>query len=457
MNFPRIFALLVPLLVLGRVRSAAAQTYGSPGGGGRPAGQVGSSGLDAYPGDGVRLSDAALLHLGVGAEAGYDTNVFYDNRDNSARAQSAILVVTPFVDLSNSLRQSSAGDGSGLQPFLYHLGASLAYRQYLTDRPDVKDQTAFIPTVSASLAANGARSGFAVIDTFTRIEEPPYGAQAAAAGQSGSGEQIKRNHNVGIIQVSLSPGGGRITSRISYTNVLDMFETTTLKYGNNLGHTGNLDTSWKWLPKTALFLRLTGGYVQYLNKSSQGPSRSDSVPLSAGLGIRGLITPKMTASVDLGYGTAFYLDRGTHVSGIGNINAGVSLGFKLGYATSLGLGYGHGFRNSPIVGDYYNLDSVSLGISQSLGGRLVFSADGRYEWRRYQGATITPMGLGPAVPFERRDNIILGQAKLDFFVQRWLYTGIGYIVSFNQSNADPANGGTDYVKNQILGRAGVTY
>jgi hypothetical protein len=430
MNFLRIATLSGVFFVLGGALPAGAQTYG---GGGALAGQVSSSGVAAFPGDGVRLSESALLHLGVAAEAGYDTNVFYDN---TARTQSAVLTVTPFFDISNSLRQGESGG----QSFVYHLGASLAYRQYLNNDPNVKAQTAFTPTVNAGIAANGAKVNFALNDTFTRIEEAPYGP---------SQNIIKRDHNTGVLQVGISPGGGRITTLIRYANHLDYFENIELRYGNNMAHLGTIDTSWKWLPKTALFLRLSGGYIHYLTPDA---TRSASVPVGAGLGIRGLITPKLSASIDLGYGTAFYLDKGTHVSGVGNVNAALALAYRLGYATSLGLGYSHGFRNSPIIGDYYNVDGVFLGVSQGIGARLVFTADGRYEWRRYQGVTRF------MAPFERRDHVAGGQAKLDFFIQKWLYAGIGYNLTFNESNESAATArGVDYVKHQVLGRVGVTY
>jgi hypothetical protein len=478
MTFPRTsIATTGALLALGWAAPSLAQTYGPAGAGGL-AGSVASSSssnTDAYPGDGVRLSESALLHLGVTAEAGYDTNVFYTNNTNASATTNTgakMFVVTPFADISNLPRTG----GGPLQPFVYHLGLSLAYRQYVSEDPNIKAQTHLSPTASGSIAANGAKVSFSLIDTFSRIQEAPYGVPAttptppggAGIGIAGTDQTTIRDHNVGTAQVAASPGGGRITSTLRYSNILEIFENDQLQFGDNMEHAGVFDVSWKWLPKTAFFLHLNGGYIHYLKTDpnaamNPGTARSDSVPLGAGLGIRGLITPKLSGSVDLGYATSYYLDRHSHVSGVGNANIAVGLAYRLGFSTSLALGYNHGFRNSPIVGDYYNVDAVTLGVGQSIGGRLVLGLEGRYEWRRYQGLVVM------MTPFERVDHVAYGQAKADFYIQKWLYAGIGYTISVNSSNFDQAPGfnqpgmvgvgfsGVDYVKHQILGRLGVTY
>jgi hypothetical protein len=443
------------------VNPIRAQTYGPPGG--AVAGQVGTSGVDAYPGDGIRLSESALLHLGITAEAGYDTNVFYasDKTPSNQVAQSAVLVVSPFFDISNATRH-----GGVTQAFTYHLGASLAYRQYVDDDPNVKAQSHFSPSASAGIAVTGAKTSFSLSDAFTRLQEAPYGVLANGMQLDGP-ETIKRDHNTASAQVGLSPGGGRITTTLRYTNRLELFEKeseTDLSWGDNMGHEGMLDVAWKWLPKTALFLRANAGYIHFFNTDNDpAHRRTDSFPVSGGLGIRGLITPKLSSSIDLGYGTAFYPDKSLTVSGGSSVQGTVSLAYRLGFATALSLGYAHGFRNSALVGDYYDLDGVQIGASQSLGGRLVASLDGRWEYRRYQNV---PLGTGFRT---RKDHLAMGQAKIDFYIQRWLYAGVGYTVTWNSSDLDnvinqgmpagmPATiQGIDYLKHQILGRLGVTY
>src|SRR5688500_9287943 len=86
-------------------------------------GTFGSPSLHARGDDtGVRLGNSSLLHVGVTADGGYDTNVFYLNE---APRSSPFLRVTPFLELSNATRDNQKPSG-----VYYNLAASLAYREY---------------------------------------------------------------------------------------------------------------------------------------------------------------------------------------------------------------------------------------------------------------------------------------------------------------------------------------
>ncbi len=53
---------------------------------------------------GVRVGEATYLRLGVAAEAGYDSNVFYNDEN---KVDSATLRVTPSIELTNASRDGS--------------------------------------------------------------------------------------------------------------------------------------------------------------------------------------------------------------------------------------------------------------------------------------------------------------------------------------------------------------
>jgi hypothetical protein len=94
---------------------------------------------------GFRVGENTYLRLGVAAEAGYDTNVFYSDQN---KVDSATLRVTPSIELTNANRD-------GTTPTMhYSLAASLLYREYLKDDPTVREQRAFNPVVSGSLGYN---------------------------------------------------------------------------------------------------------------------------------------------------------------------------------------------------------------------------------------------------------------------------------------------------------------
>ncbi len=108
---------------------------------------IGYQGLPSKAGQapvaGVQVSESTLLHLGIGAEAGYDSNVFYAE---TGQKGSAIARIVPFLELTNAAR-----NGAVASEVFFDLGAALIYREYLSSDPDIKHQRAFMPSVYGNL------------------------------------------------------------------------------------------------------------------------------------------------------------------------------------------------------------------------------------------------------------------------------------------------------------------
>src|ERR1700690_4219589 len=67
----------------------------------------GGSGMGVANGPvGAKLGEGSLLHASLGADVGYDSNVFYQSKPTSA----AVMHVTPAADISNASRDGSAPD-----------------------------------------------------------------------------------------------------------------------------------------------------------------------------------------------------------------------------------------------------------------------------------------------------------------------------------------------------------
>src|SRR6185436_16594746 len=109
---------------------------------------------------GVKLSETNTLHVGVAAEAGYDSNVFYNDQ---ATQSSAIVRVTPSFMVTNNGR-----DGTARSAAVYTVGANLTYREYLNESENIRRQRAFVPTAVASLVLNGEKTRLNLGDMFTR-------------------------------------------------------------------------------------------------------------------------------------------------------------------------------------------------------------------------------------------------------------------------------------------------
>jgi hypothetical protein len=157
---------------------------------------------------GIQVSEGVLLHVGAGAETGYDTNVFYTN---VAPIASPILGTSLFGDLSNSSRTGVASRVS------FNARAGLVYRRYLSDNPAVQNfSSAWMPTAGLALSLGGGQIGFGLADTFARIEDPPY--------NPGTLFPITRYNNQASVEGRWAPGGGRLTATLRYTNMIDVFE-----------------------------------------------------------------------------------------------------------------------------------------------------------------------------------------------------------------------------------------
>lgn len=391
---------------------------------------------------GLKLRDDLTLHAGAGTEAGYDSNVFYQDSTSPLTA-SSILKVLGFLELTNASRGVIP---SGLY---FDLAANLMYRQYFNDAVQPAEvRSAFIPTLGGYLeVSSGQQLGFSLGDSFTRSEDPPYNP---------GGGPIVRDTNTGSLQLRWSPGGGRLQGLIRYTNVVDFFERPTrmgsvdFSYANSMSHELMLDASWRWFPKTALFLNARQGYLSYFNSNASANGKVPSFPLHVTVGLRGLITEKLSVNLAVGYANGFY-ESGPNLSGLGNLSASVDVMYRPLLTTNISLGYQHDFANS-LLGNYYALDGVRASFQQLLFGRLSLGAFALYQNRRFSNPV-------PGATQGRTDNYFQGGASADFRVKAWGYLGVVYAFFNNSSDAPGIIEGTtaSYTKHQILGRVGIVF
>jgi hypothetical protein len=384
---------------------------------------------------GVQISDGVLMHTGIGVEMGYDSNVFFSENNPQG---SPIFRVLPYIELTNATRK-----GVAPSDVFFDLTAALTYREYISDIPEVRDQRAFMPGLGGLVEFSSKQAlSFSLADTFVRTEDPPY--------QAGN-QPIIRNVNLAAAQLRWTPGGGRLQTMVRYTNLYDDFVTDAYANLDAMSHDLMLDLSWRWLPKTALFLRASQGYTTYLKTTS----KHDSSPLRLLAGIRGLVTPKVSVNLSVGYVNAFY-NGGPNTSGVvGSISGIAEVTFQPTTLNTLGLGYRHDYQNSTL-GNFYYMDGVFLWFQQQIAGRVAAAVSGRFEHRQFQIEDLTTGGT-----YIRTDNFVQAGAAIDYHAKGWFYIGVGYSMILNQSDAVSSAmlsvAGANYVKHQIFGRLGVTY
>jgi hypothetical protein len=364
---------------------------------------------------GVNLGEGLLLHVGLGAEAGWDSNVFYANADDPLGVKSsAILRLSSFAELTNASRSAAVASQPGLS---YDVRAGLTYRRYTSNDPAIVPyRDAWMPNAGISLGTSSGHWGFQLSDAFIRMEDAPY--QAA-------GSPISRDDNVASAQAQWSPGGGRITGTLRYSNTIDVFEQGSgFSYANSLSHQLMLDVSWKWLPKTAVFFQATQGYITYLNSDNGGAKgKVASYPLHLIVGLRGLITPKTAVAVALGYANGFYSSGATTNGFLGSTYVDLQLTITPSMLNRVVMGFHQDFVNSVISSFYYETAFYASYVQQ-IAGRLAFDLSGRISHRTYQGLLFDATQ-------SRADNPVVLGATLDYFIRNWAYAGLGYSLSAN--------------------------
>jgi len=297
-----------------------------------------------------------------------------------------------------------------------------------------------MPTAGLALSTGGGQFGFGLADTFARIEDPPY----AESGPF----PITRYNNQASVEGRWAPGGGRITATLRYTNMLDIFsEDSGYQYANADSNYLMLDTAWKWLPKTAIFLTAQQGIVFYLNDAEANlANKTSSFPLIVTTGLRGLLTEKTSGTLALGYTNGFY-SGGVSTSGFwGSTYADLSFTLRPTMLSRVVVGYRHGFTNAVISSFSYN-DTAYASFVQQIAGRLALDISGRYAHRNYGGSFVDMNQVG------RSDDFIQAGATLDYFIRNWIYFGVGYSLLNNSSNI----ASVEYLKQQMFVRLGLTY
>jgi hypothetical protein len=364
------------------------------------------------------------LHAGLFADVGYDANVFYGPSQGQKAAP--VLHIMPKLEISNAERDGTIPSGTH-----YVLFATLDWRKYLDSDTTITQQDALNPSVGGTVHFLPKQAlGFTLGDTFTRSQQAPFSA----------GEPITRNYNMAAANVRYSPGGGRMTLNLRYTNLIDKYEGI-YDSGSNMTNEVMLDGGWRLLPKTTLYTQVAQGVVTYFNSG-----HVTSYPLRTSAGLRGLVTEKLTVNLGAGYSNAFYAS-GDGPSGFGNVGLTAELNYIVNVLSRAGLGYRHDFANSPFVGRYYNVDAVYGAFQQMIANRFVAYLFGRYENRRFGANT------------QRTDNYFAGGVSLDYaVVGRYLLLGASYSINVNRSTGGGATAaGIDYTKQVLLLRLGVVY
>ena len=364
-------------------------------------------------GDGIALGRGVVLHLGVGAELRYDSNVFYES-DNTTQALA--LRLTPHFTI---------GSRPVGQKVLFNVGAGLDYREFLVANTGQRPPRQLNVTATASVAILPTGPVTTEIyENFVRSSQPAYHATT---------QNFDRDLNELGIRLRIKPGGGRLELDLAYGFGIDLWENRQQELFDNYYHHTNVRLLYKFLPKTSVYVMADNVVYQYQKhvSAADAAQRPDGYPLRVVAGLNGLLTAKLTFDIFGGYANGFYKSGPSPSTGI----AGLKLSWRPLVLTSVVFAYGHDIENT-LLGVYANYDNVSLALTQQVWRFGALLRVG-YQNTRYEGimpSTGVVKSDGTATG-TRMDNSFMLNARVDFFTYRqWMALSLGYDFSFLRSD-----------------------
>jgi hypothetical protein len=360
-------------------------------------------------GDGIKLGDRLVLHLGIGAELRYDSNVFYENTNLT---QGLALRLTPGFAISTRSGQRTTNPDGSISPnkVEFHLGAGLDYREWVYSNTGVRPPRQFnvVANFGLTLFPSGPVTA-EIYDNYLRSTQPAYTAV---------NYNLDRDVNEVGLRLRIKPGGGRLELQLGYGFGIDLWEVAPLQPYDNFYHHATIRLLWKFLPKTSVYIQGEEYAYQYRNPGAV--FRPDGYPLRVIAGLNGLLTAKLAFDIYGGYANGFYQGGPSPNTGI----AGLSLTWRPFSLGTLTLAYRHDILNS-LLGVYADIDNVQASWAQQI-WRFMGYLRLAYQNTRYKG--IVPTG-GVTMPSdtERTDNGFTFNARVDYFAYKsWLALSLGY-------------------------------
>lgn len=396
-------------------------------------------------GPGFKVGHSLVLHPGFALIAGHDSNILYSNAADPD-VMGPYIALRPMLDLATR-PPDRGGNAPHTLDFRLHIGGS--FRFYMTGDQQFNKQH-ITEDLDASLLLTLFPFGnwvFDIYDNYGRLSTPPY-FRILRPGN------VNTDRNDLGLRLRWRPGGRRLEVSLQYQFGLYAFEpdpvSSLFADKNYLSNDIQLRISWKFFPKTSIYLNFQETIYTYFNRGQATPA--DNYPFRAVFGLMGLITPKLTVNINAGYANGFY----AYGPSPENATVLASGTWSPTLRTQLSLVYNHDF-NVSLVGSYQDLDRIQLTLSQMI-WRILGTLRVAWEERRYQG-NLQPDGVVNG----RTDDLLLLHLDFSFPIKPWLFVAVGDDVELNFSNCRfiingaPSAVACDYKRNDFWGRLTVTY
>lgn len=409
-------ALVAPLLICMFAQEASAQGW--------------MTDRSRREGPGLRVGNLEL-HPGLGIEAGYDTNVFYEEQDPDG---SFLLRLTGHLDVSTMGSQrrtqgeASEGEEGSHRKLDFRGGVAASYYHFFID--DARDNVALDAYLNATINPEGRFSVY-LHDEFSRAIRP----FVDLGGDIDGGRlTYARDQNVAGAELRLQSAGGVLKGSLGYDYTLDFFEDEAFSYVNSHSHTMRLNLSWRFLPQTALISITEATRQNYFNDGAI-TLLTDNWRVRSKIGLNGALTRTLAFTAMVGYTAGFY-DVADEYD---NVELEASLKWAPSRTMNYSLGYDRRFGTS-FLGNFVKRDRIYLKGQVLAGGSFMLGADVSLTLAE-TGIALAADGTTPLGNSAVRDDVFVTATLFaEYRFTNWLglNASIGYYGDFTDFEYDPA-------------------
>lgn len=230
----------------------------------------------------------------------------------------------------------------------------------------------------------------------------------------------------------------RLGYRFALLRFLDDEPSAGTARGEKDTHKIELKTRWRFFPKTAALLDVRYWIVNYPRVVDlgtggvevQSPDK-DLTPLVVEGGVRGLLTPRISATLRAGFKNTFNAQGEGYLGFVGKLEAQ----YVLEPLLKVRLGYEREVDDNA-YSNYYTLDRVQAALSLNLPIRVRLEVKGGFDYLDYSSG-----GVSEAIQTDRTEPILRAGAELGWDPVDWLGVAANYAFENNRSSFCLLQGG----------------
>jgi hypothetical protein len=282
----------------------------------------------------------------------------------------------------------------------------------------------------------GSVFGFEVFNEFHRSIDPFTDVTSSPTTPNGGANTNFARDQLGVgTRLQLSTPGALLKGGLGYRFDVDHFEDAIFQDDRNRSHTITGDTSWEFLPKTALFWNGSARFFDFTSDNDTITERASSTTVTSRAGINGALTARIGFTLGVGY-TAGFVSNDNDYEGL---NLQAEARWKPRDTVMWSLGYDRDFAPS-FQGDYTNTNRIKTSLQTMLGGAFLMALRAELAFVKfgYDASIAARGGDGNRSDIQLLTNLSGEYRIVDWFA---VTAEVGYIQDFTDFEFPPAMAG----------------